>query len=300
MSEYYYEGTLKISTEKAGDSADGIRKMLSGIAENTDSHLDGEEIGYYMPDPEWKADSVTVYYDYNGNNCYGFKFGDVFIPELIKAAEKSGYLVNADLVVNGDSEGILEIRDNVVNDQSFEDVAHQHWSAEKKYEQHFRDLIQDYFSDQTELGQMTKSGRMDEAKNVLASVFGWKQEKIDEVYEEEYWKKYDPGKSSGKEADTIEKAEFVSVWDGGYEIVTDCEVHTKKVQLFGITALKIESIGPVSDDEEVEKLVHLDTEYVRFPDGRCIPAKSLDDIKAGGEESRIKFREYPYICVYGC
>lgn len=193
MSEFYYDGTLSISTgEKTGDHADGIRRMLSGIAENADPHLDSEEIGYYMPETEWRTDSVTVHYDYDdSNNCYGFKFGDVFIPELVKAAEKAGYLVNADLVVSGDFEGILEIRDNVITDQSFEDVAHQYWNVEKKYEQHFRDLIQDYFSDQTELGQMAKDGRMSEAKNVLATVFGWTKEKIDKIYEEEYWKKYD-------------------------------------------------------------------------------------------------------------
>lgn len=189
MSEFEYSGSLIISEGKTKDGADGIRKMLESLVYDRNIPVEQEDIDYYLPSQEWDDHGVTAGYEY-GETVFGYGFCDRFLPELLRAAKAWGYTVTADLGVSGDFDGIIRIRDNVLESWTFEDVAQQHWAAEKSYEARYRELVQRYFNDQTEEGRIDKNARMEEAREVLISVFGWEPERVSEVYNEEYAKKY--------------------------------------------------------------------------------------------------------------
>ena len=69
------------------------------------------------------------------------------------------------------------------------------------------------------------------------------------------------------------KAKFVSVWDGGYEIETDCDYNPDT---------KIVSNIEVSED--CETVEHLDREFIRLPDGTEL---ELHDDEYGPSDSRL-------------
>jgi hypothetical protein len=54
----------------------------------------------------------------------------------------------------------------------------------------------------------------------------------------------------------IKDATFVSVWDGGFELVSDCKVNTETHEIFDIEKVD----NPVDDDGD--ELEILDREYV--------------------------------------
>lgn len=189
MAEFNYSGSLVISEGKTKDGADGIRKMLGSLVSDRNIPVEQNDIDCYLPSQKWDAHSVTASYEY-GETVFGYSFYSRFLPELLRAAKDWSYTITADLEVSGDFEGIVRIRDNALESRSFEDVAQQHWIAEKSYEARYRKLIQRYFNDQTEEGRIDMNARMEEAREVLISVFGWEPERVSAVYNEEYAKKY--------------------------------------------------------------------------------------------------------------
>ena len=63
------------------------------------------------------------------------------------------------------------------------------------------------------------------------------------------------------------KAEYVSVWNGGYEVVTNC--------LFNPITHEVTDVE--TSNENVEELYHLDREFIRLTDGTEIDNFSTDD-----------------------
>ena len=68
----------------------------------------------------------------------------------------------------------------------------------------------------------------------------------------------------------IKNATFTSVWDGGYEVTTDCKVNMKTREVFDIE---------VNNDDDIEGLNRLDYEYITV-DGEEFDVlnKDLNDV----------------------
>lgn len=62
----------------------------------------------------------------------------------------------------------------------------------------------------------------------------------------------------------IKNATYTSVWDGGYEVTTNCKINTKTHEVFDIETV---------EDQEVDTL---DREYVTI-DEVCYPVKLMED-----------------------
>ena len=70
----------------------------------------------------------------------------------------------------------------------------------------------------------------------------------------------------------IKNATFTSVWDGGYEVTTDCKVDMETREVFDIK---------VNDNvDEIENLNHLDCEYITI-DGEKFDVFSVDEVEDG-------------------
>ena len=69
----------------------------------------------------------------------------------------------------------------------------------------------------------------------------------------------------------IKNATFTSVWDGGYEVTTDCKVNTETREVFGIELV------------DVEYVETLDKEYI-IVDGEEYPVFQISDITEEDEE----------------
>ena len=68
----------------------------------------------------------------------------------------------------------------------------------------------------------------------------------------------------------IKNAKFTSVWDGGYEVATDCKVNMETREVFDIE---------VDNDNNIEGLNSLDYEYITI-DGEEFDVfnKDLNDV----------------------
>lgn len=68
----------------------------------------------------------------------------------------------------------------------------------------------------------------------------------------------------------IKNATFTSVWDGGYEVTTDCKVNMETREVFDVE---------VSNDDNIEGLNSLDYEYITI-DGEEFDVlnKDLNDV----------------------
>ena len=68
----------------------------------------------------------------------------------------------------------------------------------------------------------------------------------------------------------IKNATFTSVWDGGYEVTTDCKVNMETREVFDVE---------VSKDDNIEGLNSLDYEYITI-DGEEFDVlnKDLNDV----------------------
>lgn len=68
----------------------------------------------------------------------------------------------------------------------------------------------------------------------------------------------------------IKNAKFTSVWDGGYEVTTDCKVNMETREVFDIE---------VNNDDNIEGLNSLDYEYITI-DGEEFDVlnKDLNDV----------------------
>ena len=65
----------------------------------------------------------------------------------------------------------------------------------------------------------------------------------------------------------IKNATFTSVWDGGYEITTDCKVDMETREVFDIEMREVD-----------ESLEHLDNEYITI-DGEDFDVFSVDEVE---------------------
>ena len=65
----------------------------------------------------------------------------------------------------------------------------------------------------------------------------------------------------------IKNATFTSVWDGGYEITTDCKVDMETREVFDIEIREVD-----------ESLEHLDNEYITI-DGEDFDVFSVDEVE---------------------
>lgn len=70
----------------------------------------------------------------------------------------------------------------------------------------------------------------------------------------------------------IKNAIFTSVWDGGYEITTDCKVDIETREVFDI------EVNDNTDD--IESLNSLDREYITI-DGEEFDVSSADEVEDG-------------------
>lgn len=68
----------------------------------------------------------------------------------------------------------------------------------------------------------------------------------------------------------IKNAQYVSVWNGGFELVSTCKINTQTHEIFDIQTLA----DTVDDDGD--ELDILDEEYVII-DGQKFPARNTDD-----------------------
>lgn len=62
----------------------------------------------------------------------------------------------------------------------------------------------------------------------------------------------------------IKNGTFTSVWDGGYEVTTNCKINMETKEVFDIEKIEVN-----------EELEHLDSEYVTI-DGKNYPIFNLD------------------------
>jgi hypothetical protein len=69
----------------------------------------------------------------------------------------------------------------------------------------------------------------------------------------------------------IKNATFTSVWDGGYEVTTNCKVDMETREVFDIE---------VNDSDNIEKLNELDREYITI-DGEEFDVFSVDEVEDG-------------------
>ena len=67
----------------------------------------------------------------------------------------------------------------------------------------------------------------------------------------------------------IKNAKFTSVWDGGYEVTTDCKVNMETRKVFDIELIEVD-----------ESLEHLDREYITI-DGEEFDVFSVDEVEDG-------------------
>ena len=65
----------------------------------------------------------------------------------------------------------------------------------------------------------------------------------------------------------IKNATFTSVWDGGYEVTTNCKVDMETREVFDIEMRKVD-----------ESLEHLDNEYITI-DGEDFDVFSVDEVE---------------------
>ena len=70
----------------------------------------------------------------------------------------------------------------------------------------------------------------------------------------------------------IKNAKFTSVWDGGYEVTTDCKVDMKTREVFDIKVNE--------NVDEIEDLNSLDCEYITI-DGEKFDVFSVDEVENG-------------------
>ena len=68
----------------------------------------------------------------------------------------------------------------------------------------------------------------------------------------------------------IKNATFTSVWDGGYEVTTDCKVNMETREVFDVK---------INNDDDIEGLNSLDYEYITV-DGEEFDVlnKDLNDV----------------------
>lgn len=67
----------------------------------------------------------------------------------------------------------------------------------------------------------------------------------------------------------IKNATFTSVWDGGYEVTTNCKVDMETRKVFDIELIEVD-----------ESLEHLDREYITI-DGEDFDVFSADEVEDG-------------------
>ena len=67
----------------------------------------------------------------------------------------------------------------------------------------------------------------------------------------------------------IKNATFTSVWDGGYEVTTDCKVDMETRKVFDIELIEVD-----------ESLEHLDREYITI-NGEEFDVFSVDEVEDG-------------------
>ena len=65
----------------------------------------------------------------------------------------------------------------------------------------------------------------------------------------------------------IKNATFTSVWDGGYEVTTNCKVDMETREVFDIEMREVD-----------ESLEHLDNEYITI-DGEDFNVFSVDEVE---------------------
>lgn len=65
----------------------------------------------------------------------------------------------------------------------------------------------------------------------------------------------------------IKNATFTSVWDGGYEVTTNCKVDMETREVFDIEMREVD-----------ESLEHLDNEYITI-DGEDFDVFSVDEVE---------------------
>lgn len=65
----------------------------------------------------------------------------------------------------------------------------------------------------------------------------------------------------------IKNATFTSVWDGGYEVTTNCKVDMETREVFDIEMREVD-----------ESLEHLDNEYITI-DGDNFDVFSIDEVE---------------------
>lgn len=70
----------------------------------------------------------------------------------------------------------------------------------------------------------------------------------------------------------IKDAKFTSVWDGGYEVTTDCKVDMETKEVFDIKVNE--------NVNETESLNSLDYEYITV-DGEEFDVFSIDEVEDG-------------------
>lgn len=69
----------------------------------------------------------------------------------------------------------------------------------------------------------------------------------------------------------IKNATFTSVWNGGYEVTTNCKVDMETREVFDIE---------VNDSDNIEKLNELNCEYITI-DGEEFDVFSVDEVEDG-------------------
>ena len=65
----------------------------------------------------------------------------------------------------------------------------------------------------------------------------------------------------------IKNATFTSVWDGGYEVTTNCKVDMETREVFDVEKSEVD-----------ESLEHLDNEYITI-DGEDFDVFSVDEVE---------------------
>lgn len=70
---------------------------------------------------------------------------------------------------------------------------------------------------------------------------------------------------------TIKNATFTSIWNGGYEVTTNCKVDMETREVFDIE---------VNDSDNIEKLNELNCEYITI-DGEEFDVFSVDEVEDG-------------------
>lgn len=180
MEKYYLTGELQLT------SIDSAKKSLELLKE-------------IVPDDPWQfpnkeqIDMHTIKCTYNDATNYGYDIFDDLQKLCEIAKEHKGFNVYAKITYTGDYEGIILIKNNVFNEYGLDTAAtiienalNQCQNAEARY----RETIRSYYNDHTEEGQIAKKAKMREDEALMHDILSISNEKLYEIYNEEYAAKY--------------------------------------------------------------------------------------------------------------